>query len=217
MLKKLLMISGYCCFVLASVGIARADTVFYLNQDGCTGGCTMPGSNYYGTVDLNQFSNGSGGYNVKVTVTLQPKIEFVHTGAADALDFNLPTGSSYTFSDVASGFSTPTMSTTHVGGGFGDFSVFTDCTACGKGGSNPQSGPLYFTVDGVTIPDFTANSNGDYFVSDIIDYLGQNSNTGPVGSDGPVAPVVPEPPSLLLLGTGLAALAGLMKLRRGLA
>lgn len=215
MFKKFLYTSACVLFVLSTPGVTRADTIFYLNQDGCSGGkCTLPTSGYYGTVDLSQASNGLGGYNTTVTVALQPSIEFVNTGAADSLDFNLPTSTSFTFSDVATGFSTPTQSSTHVGGGFGTFSVYSDCTSCGNGGSNPQPGPLYFTVDGATISDFGANNNGYYFVSDIIDYLGSSNPTGPVGSDGPGTPVVPEPPSLFLLGTGLALMALMMKFRR---
>ncbi|MHB1795039.1 MAG: PEP-CTERM sorting domain-containing protein, partial [Acidobacteriaceae bacterium] len=66
----------------------------------------------------------------------------------------------------------------------------------------------------VMIANFIANSGGYYFASDIGNLL--TGATGNVASNGgvsivPVTPVIPEPPSLLLLGTGLLVLAGAFK------
>ena len=159
MLKKLLYSSALCLFVLATAGVAKADTLTYtLTVDGCSSGC---GAGPYGTITL--MDDGSG--NVNVTEQLATNYYFVNTGAGDPLEFNLsPAG---TITNVQS-------STYFQAGGadkastFGDFTDSIQCipatknpktpSPCGSGGSkslnNPQS--LKFTVDGVNVYDLSA-------------------------------------------------------------
>ncbi|MGC9157810.1 MAG: PEP-CTERM sorting domain-containing protein [Terracidiphilus sp.] len=211
MCRKLLF-SVVCAFFMAASGLAKADSLYYLNQDGCSGNCAMPSSGYYGTVDLAQ-----SGSNVNVTVQLYvgsnssaPEIEFIQTGSHQTFAFYNPsvTSTSQITNVAFSPTASDSLSANVTQSGFGSFSIGINCTSCGKGSSNYPNDPteLTFTVDNVSLSSFGANSKGTAFTADVYDSL--SSNTGPIGAGVPSTPEVPEPSSLLLLGTGLAALLG---------
>jgi hypothetical protein len=153
---------------------------------------------------------------VSVNVTLASGFRFVSTGFDTDLGFNLAGNPTITYSAVTTGFAATGGSPQSAGSlhmdGTGFFEYGVNCTACGSGGSNPQSGPLNFTVtDGATFStaSFEQNAAGQFFAADLIG----NGNTGAV--DASVRSVaVPGP----IVGAGLpgliAACGGLLALGR---
>jgi hypothetical protein len=176
---------------------AQGATIFTLNQSGCCG--TGP----FGTVALTQIDADT----VHVLETLNSGDQFVKTGAGEALQFNV--SGTILIDNLTSGFTAGSGGDT--GSPFGSFAHFVACSGCGSGASSPLPGPLAFDVtraSGLLISDFTANSGGYYFASDII--AGAGGPTGNVAANS-FTTAVPEPVSLSLVGITLLGLGLLRK------
>ena len=224
MRKQMVGLLCMCVFGLLTAGIARADTDYNLTES-LAGMSSAPtstlcgGTNCFGVVDV-----GLSGGNATATVTLTSGVDFINTSAGgdvhETFAFNLP--STFTVSDI-SAVSGWTLEQTGTESGYGTFSFNYDCgsnctppgtstldsltfTVSGTGSVNP-----FLTLSGAGNSYFTGEGNTT-FAADVIDNTSTGGGlTGIVADDGANPPVIPEPPPLVLLGTGLLILAGAFK------
>lgn len=208
--------------------VASADTFNFtschISGSTCAGGSiAAPG---FGSVTLTQ-----SGTSVLIDVVLINGNGFVETGAGG--------GFLFLFNDTIAG-SFITSITTTVNGtvtavipggvtgatnqpaimadGTGTFTAGVECTVASdcNGGSTPFFNDLHFTVTNATVAGLeTANANGNLFVADVLCGSAQTQCgglTGPVDVSTP-STTTPEPGTLLLFGSGLLGVAGLIRRR----
>lgn len=203
--KKALL---HFCLALGVVALtastAKADSLFVGSQ---TGMCCFD-------VNLHQVDAN----DMQVTVSLTDgALKFINSGGGNhpGFAFNLDNAPTISISGLSSPWTAGDVHLSPVstnGPALGTFDYFIDNP--GNGGNANNAGPLVFTITntlGIDYNDFVANGAGYFFAADIMNSQGNTGMSG-INTPGTVSPV-PEPSSLILLGTGILGAAGVLRRR----
>ena len=215
-----LLVLGVALLAFAATPAARADAIYNLTVDGCSGHCGPQTS--FGTIDLHAINSDT----VQITVKLLNNNKLVTTGSHIGFAFNVKGGGVTLGTLPSAGNLVWTDAGSPVTQAF--FGQFTNGVECGAESKKSKPGncvgktlwagtpqfDLQFDVSrttGLKLSDFVANKGGYFFSADILsDTTGE---TGPIGAKGNVTSTpTPEPGTLISMGTGLLSVAfGLRK------
>jgi hypothetical protein len=197
-MKKLLLATAMA--VAATVSAANAGSLdFLITSDHCTGGCG-PQEGGFGSISVNDNIANT----LSFTVSLFNDNQFVKTGFPVSFAWSLVGDPTLAYNITTAGWSAFSTTAQDLGmDGFGSFEYGLICGACGNGGSNPQDGPLVFSITGAGLTlaslQLSTNPPGDtpaFFAVDILS--GTTQLTGLVDASVPV----PGP----IVGAGLPGL-----------
>jgi len=207
--KIITSLAIFALVTLASATWARADTITLILNTGST----LP-NQHYGTVTLT--TDGSGG--ILVNIQLDPGNRIVNTGFGASVAFNSTTGGQIGVTGLPGTYSVVNNGnpSSIAMDGFGTFQYGVLFNAQGGGAGTDSS--LTFTLTRVggfnNVGQLLLNSSnppGNLMSTFAIDIICDSCGpaTGVVGTNGES---VPEPTSMLLLGSGLLGLgAGIRK------
>jgi hypothetical protein len=194
-----LTIATMALAILAVPASADIIETFKLTLNSCSGNC---GPGPYATITLDQVNSTT----VLVTETLFSGEHYVSTGTGDSLVFNISgvTGTT-SLTNLSAGFHQDTGTPTIANyGTFGYGVACNDVKPTCHGGSGTLTTVSFDVVNsnGISISNFTANTSGYYFASDIY----SNGTTGNTATNVAGVFNTPEPATFALLGLGLCGI-----------